>query len=133
MSTKKREFWRSRWWMPGICVVLGVLMFGAFWAADRRELAIGSVAVMALYGVLIFFGARRSDLVAGLSGPGRDERWARIDVTATAVSGSVTIVVVLAAWIVEIGRGHDGNPYGVIAAVAGIAYIAAVAVLRRRG
>jgi formate hydrogenlyase subunit 4 len=44
----------------------------------------------------------------------------------------VTFVFVLGAFAFEIANGEDGSPYGQIGAVAGVAYIVAVAVLRRR-
>jgi hypothetical protein len=56
-----------------------------------------------------------------------------IDLRATAVAGSVTIVAILVAWIVELAEGHDGNPYTWLASVAGCAYVLAVALLRWRG
>jgi hypothetical protein len=76
--------------------------------------------------------APRSETLSGLGGPGRDERWAKIDVHATALAGMVVLLVVIGAWLVEVARGNDGNPYGLIAAVGGVAYVVAVAVLRWR-
>jgi hypothetical protein len=67
-----------------------------------------------------------------LGGPGRDERWAMIDVHATALTGLVLIVVVIGAWLYEIVHGRDGNPFTWLGAVAGVAYILAVAILRAR-
>jgi hypothetical protein len=39
----------------------------------------------------------------------------------------------LVAFVVEIARGHSGWPYSMIGAVGGVAYLAAVIVLRIRG
>jgi hypothetical protein len=39
---------------------------------------------------------------------------------------------VIGAWLYEIAAGRDGSPYGTLGAVAGVAYIVAVVVLRRR-
>ncbi len=69
----------------------------------------------------------------GLRGDGRDERFALIDLRATALAGTVTIVAILVAWIVELAAGRDGDPYTWLASVAGLAYILAVALLRWRG
>jgi ABC-type arginine transport system permease subunit len=80
-------------------------------------------------GFLVF---GRSETVRGLSGPGRDERWAMIDIHATALAGMVLICVVIGAFLVEVARGEDGSPYGQLGAIAGIAYIIAVAVMRAR-
>ena len=43
------------------------------------------------------------------------------------------ITVVIGAWLYEIASGGDGSPYGTLGAVAGVAYVIAVAVLRHRG
>ena len=83
-------------------------------------------------GAVFYFGARRSETLAGLGGPGRDERWERIDVHATALTGLVLILVIIGAWLVEIAQGKDGSPYAALGAVGGIAYILAVALLRWR-
>jgi hypothetical protein len=39
---------------------------------------------------------------------------------------------VIGAFMFEIADGDDGSPYGQLGAIAGVAYIAAVAFLRRR-
>jgi len=64
---------------------------------------------------------------------GRDERFAQIDLKATAVAGLALILTVIVAWLVEIARGHSGQPYDWLAAIAGLAYLAAVALFRWRG
>lgn len=43
------------------------------------------------------------------------------------------IVTLIIAWLIEVARGHSGNPYGWPAAIAGLSYIAAVGYLRWRG
>ena len=63
---------------------------------------------------------------------GRDERWAAIDLRASAFGGLVVILAAMGAWLYELAEGRDGSPYGQLLAVGGVAYIAAVAVLRRR-
>ena len=80
---------------------------------------------------LFFFGGR-SETLRGLGGPGRDERWAMIDVHATALAGSVVIAVIIGAFLVEIASGRDGSPYAALGAVGGLAYVLAVVVLRAR-
>ena len=92
----------------------------------------GSVlAVLAALGAVFLFG-RRSETLQGLGGPGRDERWAMIDVHATALTGLVVILAIIGGWLYEIADGQDGEPFTWLGAVAGLAYILAVAVLRRR-
>jgi hypothetical protein len=79
-----------------------------------------------------YFGARRSETISGLGGPGRDERWERIDIHATALAGIVIITVIIGAWLVEVAQGHDGSPYTQLGAIGGLAYVLAVALLRWR-
>jgi hypothetical protein len=62
-----------------------------------------------------------------------DERWAAIDLRARAFSGLVVILSAVGAWLYELGHGRDGSPYGQLLAAGGIAYLAAIALLRRRG
>jgi hypothetical protein len=63
----------------------------------------------------------------------RDERITAIDLRATAVTALVLIAVVLVAFVVQIARGQSGWPYGMLGAVGGVSYLAAVIVLRIRG
>lgn len=132
LVARRRAWWRSRWWMPAFGLALGAVVFAAFAiggnAADGARCFGLFIAVAA-----VFWYGRRSETLQGLGGPGRDERWAMIDLRATAAAGLVTITVVLGAWLYEIASGRDGSPYGQIAAVGGLAYIAAVVVLRGRG
>jgi hypothetical protein len=80
---------------------------------------------------LFLFGSR-SETLRGLGGPGRDERWAMIDTRATAFAGAVLIGAVIALWLWEVAHGRDANPYAPLGAVAGLAYVVAVAWLRWR-
>jgi hypothetical protein len=102
-------WWRSRWWAPLYSLGLGAIVFAAFG-----------------------LGSPRSDTLGGLGGTGRDERWAAIDLRASAVAGFVVILALIGAWLYELADGRDGDPYGRLLAVGGIAYIAAIAFLRRR-
>jgi uncharacterized YccA/Bax inhibitor family protein len=96
---------RSKWFLPLFCLGLGLVL-------------------------LLLTG--RSETLRGLT-TGRDERFTQIDLRATAVTGLVLITTVIVAWLVEIARGHSGNPYGWLGAIGGLAYILAVAFFRWRG
>jgi hypothetical protein len=126
-----KPFTRRRWWTPAVCVFLGLLMLAAF--AIGGDLADGLVSlgvmVAVAAGVLVF---GRNETVRGLSGPGRDERWERIDITATALTGSVLIAVIIGAFLVEVARGEDGQPWSQLGALGGVTYIVAVTLLRWR-
>jgi len=60
-------------------------------------------------------------------------RFRTIDIHATALAGLVVIVAVIVGFVVELARGHDGNPYGWLGAIGGITYLAAIVVSRIRG
>ena len=66
-------------------------MLGAF--VDRHDVATGvaCLGLMTGLGGVFLFGGRRSETLAGLGGPGRDERWELIDLRATAFAGTVLI------------------------------------------
>jgi hypothetical protein len=130
-NSSNRPFYRTRWWTPAVSVFLGLLMLGAFWIGDEPGQGVISLGIMTGLAALFFFG-RGSETLRGLGGPGRDERWAMIDLRASAAAGIVLILIVIGAWLVEVARGQDGSPYSQLGAVAGIAYIVAIAVLRHR-
>jgi hypothetical protein len=129
-TATSNPLYRNRWWMPLFSLFLGTLMLVAFWIGDSITEGIVSFGIMAALAAFLVFG--RSETVRGLSGPGRDERWAKIDVHATALTGSVLIAVIIGAFLVEVAQGEDGQPWSQLGAVGGIAYIISVAVLRAR-
>ena len=122
----------SRWRMPAFSFVLGLLVLAAFWAGGDPVSGLWGLGVMTAVAALFLFGGR-SETLAGLGGPGRDERWVAIDMRATAASGLVVITVLIAAFLWEVGHGRDGSPYGQLCALAGVVYITAVAIQRWRG
>jgi hypothetical protein len=126
-----RPYYRSRWWMPAFSIFLGLLMLAAFWIGGSLVDGLVALGIMGGVGALFFFGGR-SDTLQGLGGPGRDERWERIDIHATALTGLILIAGIIGAFLVDIARGGDGNPYGALGAVAGVSYIASVGILRAR-
>jgi hypothetical protein len=127
-ASRDKPFWRSRWWMPAFSLFLGAVMLGAFAIGGDIEDGLFSFGVMASLAALIVLGGR-SETIRGLSGQERDERWAMIDIHATALAGIVVIIAIIGAWLWEIAHGGDGSPYGQLGAIGGLAYIAAVAFL----
>jgi hypothetical protein len=130
-TATSKPIYRSRWYMPAFSVFLGLLMLGAFALGGNAGDGLAALGVMVglAAGILVF---GRNETVRGLSGPGRDERWARIDVTATALSGMILICVIIGAFLVEVAQGDDGQPWSQLGAVGGVSYVIAVAVLRWR-
>ena len=127
------RWWRSRWWAPLYCLGLGAIVFAAFAIGDNTGDGAKAFALFVVVAALVYFGSPRSDTLGGLSGPGRDERWAAIDLRASAFAGTAVILAMLGAWLYELAEGRDGSPYGQLLAVGGVAYIAAIAFLRWRG
>jgi hypothetical protein len=52
----------SRWWMPGFCLFLGLLILGAFAAGGNAGDGAIAFAVMAALGTVFLFGRRSETL-----------------------------------------------------------------------
>jgi len=122
---------KSKWFLPGFSVLLGLICAAAFWIGDEPGEALWALGVMTALG-LVFLVGGRFDLIRGLRGDGRDEYWERIDVHATALAGYFVIGLIIVMCIWEWAHGRDGSPYAQLGALSGIAYIASVAFLRWR-
>ena len=127
-----RGITRSKWFLPSFSVALGLVILAVTWLGGHPGAGVGSLVGLTAFG-LFFLLAGRSETVRGLRGDGRDERFAQIDLQATAVAGSVLLVALIVAWVVAIARGQSGNPYGWLLAVGGLAYLLAVVWFRWRG
>jgi len=123
---------RSKWFLPLFCLALGVAALVAAWLGGQPGAGWISLAIMAGFGLFLLF-AGRSETIRGLRGDGRDERFAQIDLRATAVAGLALITTLIVAWLVEIAQGHSGSPYDWLGAIGGLAYLLAVAFFRWRG
>jgi len=129
---RSRDITRSKWFLPAFSLVLGLVMLAVSWLGGSLGQGLISLAVLAAFGLIILL-AGRSETVRGLRGDGRDERFAQIDLRATALSGLAVIVALIVAWLVATARGQSGNPYGWLLAIAGLTYVLAVAWFRWRG
>ena len=132
INSRSRSFVRSRWWLPTLCLGAGILILAVSWLGGQLGVGLISLAVMAGFGLLLLLVTGRSETVRGLT-VGRDERFAQIDLRATAVTGWVLIVTLIVTWLVQIARGHSGQPYDWLGAIGGLAYLLAVAFFRWRG
>jgi hypothetical protein len=90
----------SKWFMPLFSLGLGAVILGASWIGGHPGLGVYGLAVMAGCGLLLLAGGR-SETIRGLRGDGRDERFAQIDLRATAFSGLAVIVALIVAWLVR--------------------------------
>ena len=123
---------RSRWSVLAFCLVLGGVVALAGSLGGQVAVGLAGLAVMAAFGLIVAL-ANGSETIRGLRGDGRDERFAQMDLRATAITGQVLILAVIISWLVEIAQGHSGNPYQWLGAIAGLTYLIAVAYLRWRG
>ena len=123
---------KSKWFVPLLSVALGIVVFAAQWIGGDPGSGLESLGIMAGFGALILLGGR-SETIRGLRGDGRDERFRMIDIHATALAGLAVILAIIVAFIVELAKGHSGNPYGWLGAIGGLTYLVAVVVFRIRG
>lgn len=122
---------RSKWWLPLFSVAVGGVVLTAQAIGGHAGSGLVSFGIMVALAAVFAFGGR-SETIRGLRGDGRDERFAQIDLRASWVAGMTILVATLVAFIVEMARGHNGNPFTWLAALGGAGYIAAVVVLRVR-
>jgi hypothetical protein len=127
-----RTMCRSRWFVPLSAAVAGLIFFGAEAIGGDPGGGLVSLGIMVAFGALVLLGGR-SETIRGLRGDGRDERFQRMDVNATAFAGTIVILAIIVAFLVELAEGKNGGPYGWLGAVAGLSYIAAVVFMRVRG
>src|SRR5689334_20738744 len=120
MPTERRNPLRSKWFLPLFAVFLGAAFFAA--QAIGGDPGGGAISFAILAGVGL----------AVLRGDGRDERFAKMDIHATALAGTAIITAIIVVFLVEIAQGKDGIPYAWLGAVGGLTYIAAIVVFRLR-
>jgi hypothetical protein len=119
--------------LPAVGLLLGALLFVASAIGGQPALGLGMFAVMAIYSaVLVAFGGR-SETIGVLGGRPVDERLASFNTLATAVAGTVAIVVAIIGFLWSLAQGQSGSDFAVVAAAAGIAYLAAILWFRWRG
>ena len=122
---------RTKWFLPLFAVALGLVMLGAQWIGGNPGSGLGSLAIMTGFAALVLLGGR-SETIRGLRGDGRDERFRRIDIHATAIAGTAVILAIIIAFTVEMARGHNGSPYTWLGAIGGLAYLIAIVAFRLR-
>lgn len=126
-----RRHSKKRWLIPLFSVTMGVAYLVAGWIGGDLAFGIFGLCLMVATAAGFLLLSRFSETVAGLLDR-RDERINRIDQEATVVAGGALIIAVLVGFVVEIARGHDGQPYAMLGAIAGVAYLLALVFLRYR-
>jgi hypothetical protein len=123
---------RSRWFTPLICLGLGVVVFAVSALGGQLGGGLISLAVLAGFGLIMPLLGSRSETIRGLT-VARDERFAQLDLRATALSGLVMLLAALVGWLVEVAHGHNGHPYDWLLATGGLAYLVSFVFFRWRG
>ena len=132
IKDRSRAITRSKWFTPAILLGLGIIIFAVSWLGGQFRGGLISLAITAAVALVFLLLTSRSETVRGLT-VGRDERFAQLDLRATAVSGMVVLLAALVAWLVATARGQSGSPYGWLLAIGGLAYLIAFAFFRWRG
>ena len=122
----------TRWGTPAFGLLLGVLFFAASALGGQPFVGLAMFAVMALWsGFLVVFGGR-SETIGALGGRPADERLASFNILATAVAGTVALLVAIAGFLWATAHGQSGDDFAIVVAAGGIGYLAALLWLRWR-
>jgi hypothetical protein len=123
----------ARWGTPAFAILLGVLFFVASALGGQPASGLAMFAVMVVWsGFLVIFGGR-NETVGALAGRPADERLAFFNTIATAVAGTVALLVAIAGFLWETAHGQSGNEFAIVAAAGGLGYLGALLWLRWRG
>jgi hypothetical protein len=123
----------AKWAVPAIGIASGLLLFVASAIGGQPVLGLGMLAVMVIYSLVVVGLSGRSETAGILAGRPADERLASFNIVATAVAGTVAIVVAIGGFLLSIARGESGMDFALVAAAAGIGYLVAIGWLRWRG
>ena len=132
IKARSQAICRSRWFTPLFCLGLGVVVFAVSALGGQLVAGLVSLAILAAFGLIVLLLTSRSETIRGLT-VGRDERFAQLDLRATALAGLVVLLAAMVGWLVEVARGHNGDPYDWLLAAGGLAYLVSFAFFRWRG
>ena len=109
IKDRRQAIARSRWFLPLFSLGLGGVVLLASWLGGQLGAGVYGLVVLAVFGLVLLLLSGRSETIRGLT-VGRDERFAQIDLRATAVTGLVLITTVIVAWLVEIAQRAQRQP-----------------------
>jgi len=132
IKDRSQAICRSRWFTPLICLGLGIVVFAVSWLGGQFRGGLISLAILAAFGLILLLLTGRSETIRGLT-VGRDERFAQLDLRATALAGLVMLLFALVGWLVAVAHGQNGHPYDWLLATGGLAYLLAFVFFRWRG
>jgi hypothetical protein len=117
----------SRWLVPGVGFVLGLLIaFAELGQHASPAQAALAFAVVGAYALGIRFFQARSETASLLSGLPADERWESINQRALSLAAQVIAVVLVGVFLVVEYSGGDAIPYAVLGAVFALAYLGGI-------
>ncbi|HEX2701768.1 MAG TPA: hypothetical protein VHM89_16315 [Acidimicrobiales bacterium] len=132
MGTNSELKWYLRpWATPALCVGLGLTGGTAQWLGGNKGDALITFGVMAAIAAVFSLGGR-NETIRMMRGDGRDERWALLDVGATAFAGMVIIGILVGAAFWETAHGRTPEPYAPVLFAGAVSYAGAMVWLRRR-
>jgi hypothetical protein len=118
--------------VPVVAVAGGIVYLVTGLIGGQTRFGVGGLVVMVAFAGVLLLVRRRSETVKGLLDR-RDERINTIDLRATALAGGVVLAALFVAFAISIAGGGSGAPYDWLLGLGGLAYLAAVVVLRLRG
>jgi hypothetical protein len=113
-------------------LLIAAAVFVAFLIGEGAATAAVTGGLVAAFALALFFGRRRSDSIAVMSGIG-DERTRHLYLRATAFTGSVMAFVLPAWWLVTVAQGDADTTLNWLCAIYGFTWMLAAVVLARRG
>ena len=123
---------RSRWSMLAFCLPMGGVIVLASALGGQLIAGLLGFAILVVFGLAVAL-ASGSETIRGLRGDGRDERFAQIDLRATAAAGQAVLAALIVAWLVAVARGQSGQPYDWLLAISGLTYLLTIVFFRWRG
>jgi len=96
--------------LPALIWVVGVGYFVAATVGGKLQLGLEMFGIMVVAGAALLVFGGRSETIRGLRGDGRDERFALMDLRATAYTAFVLVVAILGGFIYELAQGRSGAP-----------------------
>jgi hypothetical protein len=128
----RRSIRRSRWFQPLLAILAGAVLLVVLAVGGHPQEGPLAFGIMVVFAIFLLAG-NRSDTVRALRGDGRDERFELIRLKAATLAARVVLVAVLALFLVEVGRGNSGEPYGWLSALGGATFLASLLWQRSRG
>ena len=121
----------ARWGMPVFGLVLGVVICALAVIAGQTALGLGLFAIMAIYSAVVLAFGERNEAVA-VPGDAAEQRLPLMTLLAIATAGFIVILVAFVGYLWQVANGETGSQFAILAAAAGIGYLAMLLWFRLR-